>query len=417
MSQKLERAQLIVEWDREWVRVLFVDSGIIREGLSIHAIEGVSGKIAAVMLSRRLVLHRSLPLPDASRSDVLGALKQKLGEVFPIASSDLAFDYIPTIERNDQGRVCDVFAARKTDVDEAIAQFTAANITVTQIVPAQAVSLRFAAQELTMSSGLIVERFGDAINIDAYKAGKLVSSRMATLTTLNVELGRQTAAAGEGSRQYSYDVKLSGSETSLPDPLIKSFPSAPFSIDLEPEEYRSQRDEKARTKRHRLLYFIFMFGVLGTLLVYDDYSRAAKKVDLEKARRAKIIKTENLKLDPKESAVAKLKPEANQLHYAFQPAQKTSDILKVVSGLVPRGVWLTGVTFERGKVLQIRGTGTSSEAVSNYVRALTKQSRLRDVKLLFANSTDIEGTPAVQFSITAFPKGNVPILETGKKKK
>ncbi|HLO97838.1 MAG TPA: PilN domain-containing protein, partial [Fimbriimonas sp.] len=110
-------------------------------------------------------------------------------------------------------------------------------------------------------------------------------------------------------------------------------------------------------------------------------------------------------------------PQAEQLGYAFQPAQKASDVLKVVSGLVPSGVWLTGVTFERGKVLQIRGTGTNPVAVSNYVRALTKQSRLRDVKLLFANSTDIEGTPAVQFSITAFPKGNVPILETGKKKK
>lgn len=417
MSQKLERAQLVIEWDREWVRVLFVDSGMVKEGSSLNVIEGIQGKTAAIMLSRRLVLHRSLALPDASRSDVLAALKQKLGEVFPIPAAELAFDYIPTIERNDQGRVCDVFAARKADVDSAIADCKTHNITVTQIVPAQAVSLRVAAQQLALSSGIVAERFGDWINIDAFKGGTLAASRVATLSSLPSDLGRLRAATGDAPTQYSYDVSLDGPTSQLSDPLIKAFTSAPFLIDLEPEEYRFERDEKARGRRHRALYLMGFVGLLGTYLLYDGYSSGVKKYETEKSRRARQIKTAEGPIAKLESDAAKLKPQGEALYYAFQPAQKTSDVLKIVSSLVPSGVWLTGVTFERGKVIQIRGTSTSADAVSTFVRGLTKQSRFRDVKLLFANSSDIEGIPTVQFSITAFPKGNVPILETGKKKK
>ena len=53
----------------------------------------------------------------------------------------------------------------------------------------------------------------------------------------------------------------------------------------------------------------------------------------------------------------------------------------------------------------------------NYNKELTKQKRLRDVRLLFANSGDIDGSPVVQFSVSAFPVGNLPIVETGKQKK
>ena len=65
MSQKPLAAQLFIEWDREWVRVYFVDSSNTKEGANLESIDGVNGKTAILMLSRRLVLQRSIALPDA----------------------------------------------------------------------------------------------------------------------------------------------------------------------------------------------------------------------------------------------------------------------------------------------------------------------------------------------------------------
>ena len=87
MSQKPQSAQLLIEWDREWVRVHFVESSTTKEGISLEAIEGVNGKTAVLLLSRRLILQRSIALPDAQKSDVLVALKMKLVDVFPIPAS------------------------------------------------------------------------------------------------------------------------------------------------------------------------------------------------------------------------------------------------------------------------------------------------------------------------------------------
>jgi hypothetical protein len=76
MNQKPTRPNLIIEWDREWTRVHFVDSAQIKEGTGIGSIEGVGGKTAVVVLSRRLVMHRSMALPESARNDTLVVLKQ-----------------------------------------------------------------------------------------------------------------------------------------------------------------------------------------------------------------------------------------------------------------------------------------------------------------------------------------------------
>jgi Tfp pilus assembly protein PilN len=138
------------------------------------------------------------------------------------------------------------------------------------------------------------------------------------------------------------------------------------------------------------------------------------KQELKYKKQTKVAQTQT---ENDEAKAKKQQPAADQLTKAFIPAQKSSDILKVVSSLLPADTWLTGVTFERGKPILIRGTSKSPTLVSNFVSGLTKQKRFRDVRLMYANGGDIQGIPTVQFSINAFPVGNLPILETGKKKK
>ncbi len=416
MSQKPLAAQLFIEWDREWVRVYFVDSSNTKEGANLESIDGVNGKTAILMLSRRLVLQRSIALPDAQKSDVLVALKMKLVDVFPIPASELAFDFIPTTEKNDHGRVCNVFAAKTTDINEVIAICSKLGIVIQQIVPAQALSLK-AAEQNSLSSGIFAERFGDFVNLDVYRYGDLVSSKVVDLNSLDNEIARMKAMTGDGSKTFAYNVNLDGNEQKLPSPFISSFGKSGLTLDLEPEEYRTTRDDKARKDRHRKCYLLFIAGLTIASAVWFNYSDRTSSLASEQAKYEKRTKGVMALTISDEASAAKIKPTAELLTRSFTPAQTSSDIVKVISSLLPADTWLTGVTFERGKPLQIRGTSRKSALVSAYVLGLSKQKRFRDVRLSYANSGDINGVPTVQFSITAFPVGNLPLLDSGKKKK
>jgi Tfp pilus assembly protein PilN len=85
--------------------------------------------------------------------------------------------------------------------------------------------------------------------------------------------------------------------------------------------------------------------------------------------------------------------------------------LALASALAPSDVWLTGVTFERGKPLLVRGTALSGASVAAYLQSLSGQSRFRDVKLVFANDATIETTQVQQFSISAHAVGNLPLTD------
>ncbi|MEI8281677.1 MAG: PilN domain-containing protein [Armatimonadota bacterium] len=416
MSQKPQAAQLLIEWDREWVRVHFVESSTTKEGTSLSEIDGVNGKTAILLMSRRLILQRSIALPDAQKEDVLVALKMKLADVFPIPASELAFDFIPTTERNDQGRICNVFAARNADVDEIIEICSKANITIHQIVPAQALTIKVAEQN-AVSNGIFVERFGDFVNLDVFHYGDLVSSKLVSLDLLDNEIARMKALTGDSTKMFAYNVNLDGQEQKLASPYINDYFKSGLTLDLEPEDYRSARTEKIRKTRHKNCYMMFLVGLAIAAFVGNDYSERMSEMAKQELKYKKQSKTALTQTENDEAKAKKQQPAADQLTKAFLPAQKSSDILKAISILLPTDTWLTGVTFERGRTIQIRGTSKSPTLVSNFVSGLTKQKRFRDVRLMYANGGDIQGIPTVQFSINAFPVGNLPILETGKKKK
>jgi hypothetical protein len=67
-------------------------------------------------------------------------------------------------------------------------------------------------------------------------------------------------------------------------------------------------------------------------------------------------------------------------------------------------------------MISIRGTAKDPEGVATFVKALAEQKRFRDVKLLFANSAEIESEPVVQFSVTAIAVGNLPVIDASKKR-
>jgi Tfp pilus assembly protein PilN len=105
------------------------------------------------------------------------------------------------------------------------------------------------------------------------------------------------------------------------------------------------------------------------------------------------------------------------LRTAFQPAQPLSDVATAIGDAMPPSVWLTGLSIDRGKPVQIRGTAALAGEVARLVDDLGNTPRFRDVKLVFANSARIDEKPVVQFSITAMPVGNLPMHAPSKTKK
>ena len=99
----------------------------------------------------------------------------------------------------------------------------------------------------------------------------------------------------------------------------------------------------------------------------------------------------------------------NTLRRAFQPAQPLSDISAVVDDSLPPGAWLTGLTVERGKPLDLRGTAKTAGDVTRLVNALSASPRFRDVRLVFANSALIGKVPVIQFNVSAVCVGNLPM--------
>jgi Tfp pilus assembly protein PilN len=91
-------------------------------------------------------------------------------------------------------------------------------------------------------------------------------------------------------------------------------------------------------------------------------------------------------------------------------------VATVAANAVPEGVWLTGMSLDRGKPLQIRGSAKTNEQVADYVQQLSSSERLRDVKLVFSNNNTIGDTPIVQFSISAHVIGNYPLADTEQKR-
>lgn len=150
-------------------------------------------------------------------------------------------------------------------------------------------------------------------------------------------------------------------------------------------------------------------------VAYGDYSDAAGVVQKKTLAASKQVR----KVKALQQAAEKAANDGLALKVAvdraFLPAQSYADIVTVTTRDVPSSVWLSGLTFERGKPLLIRGTSKTNSGVADFLGALSKEDRFREVKLVFANNSMIEKTPVVQFSISAFPIGNLPAVDTAKK--
>ena len=270
----------------------------------------------------------------------------------------------------------------------------------------------------------VVQDTAEGLAIDLLASGELRYSRVTPMPAnhdlLESEITRSFQAVGlpcsavlaAGGLAYPEAEKKSTS------PTLEARSGAALDrigIDLETREERERRSKSAQSKRTRFAVLMCAAAALLALLVFVEWTEAAEEARIASAKWSMTLR--KLRDQEKKLAdeVTRLRSTEATLMRAFNPAQTPSDVLGAISNKTPQGVWLTGATFERGKIMYVRGTATNSESVATFLQSLTTEPRLRDVKLVFANNGEIDKVPVVQFSVQAFPVGNLPLVDPKKK--
>lgn len=432
MSQHATR---VVEWSPSGVRVFDRATGRMRSFPTATAAASEIGSGPIVLaVSRRSSFYRTIPLPNASRGDLKRLLEVQAGTVFPLPLAELAFDFQTTDEVGPEGRTTQLVAMAGDELRTAIDEMKKAGLNVERVVPT-ALGSALLATAAGFPDAVIVEATPEGLAFDAVSGGILRATRVAMADASIEEEARRTAAVAGLSEpvvllapNLPSSTPTNGATTNgdakAALPRLDQTPLAALvgdlahqvALDLEPREVQAQREAKERSKRSRLAALLALAAICLATLVYFDRADAQALVSKERSKMQSSLARLSSVQKAVEADVLRETKNLQALDQAFAPAQPLSDVVALIVNQAPADLWLTGITVERGKSVLIRGTATRSEAVATFLDRLAKTGRLRDVRLVFSNNANIDQAPVVQFSISAFPIGNLPLAEKGSKR-
>lgn len=412
MSRISGHATPVIEWSSSRVRSYVPGQGVT-EGMA----QGFASVRAA--LARRNTFVRAVPIPNVGAADMEKILRLQLPKVFPVPAEELVFAYRATPEVTAEGRIVVVSAARADIVRTLHIQFKEAGVRVSDVIAA-AWGSQLLAKSLDLPDVAVVDRTAEDWSIDIISGGELRYSRAVPLETdaaaLESEVCRTFGMAGmpcgkilaaSGLNLEFADIR-SGTNTLE---MLAGAEAAALHVGLELPEVLAKRAHAQIANRGRLAVLMAAAAVAVGAFVFMDRAEdmeAVQKNELDWKRDANALKKTR---DAAQAKVTALKPTQQLLDRAFRPAQRASEVLGVITSLTPKEIWLTGVTFDRGKPIQLRGTALDSAAVARFLESLSAQDRFRDVKLVFANDALIDETKVNHFSISMHAVGNLPLVD------
>lgn len=424
---------IAIEWSPKRVRVYDSNAKTTREFETLReAATMIGSKPVTIALGRRNVFLRTTRLPNAAVDDLRPIVSMRLSEMFPMSSSELAFDIELLDDRNLEGRLALIAAVATNDLRQILSDAKAGNIKVARVMPVSIGSVLLAAANHTEQLAVVSDDLS-GIGIDIV-TGQLIRGSRVTVNSagLSQEVCRSHQVAGLpcGDMMAAGDVVFpeAGRHTrSTPLEMLCTPQSAaiPFNIRL-PEAVTAERE---RAKRKSLLRGGLFFAVSVLIWVYaiNEYQGLQKKVNSVNASIAKENgRLSALRNKAESDANAATSLESDVLR-SFQVAQPFSDVVAAITSAVPDGIWLTGLTLDRGKEVQVRGMAKSSEDVSTFTTNLQnivsetangkKVARFRSIKTPTVNGATIEKVPLIQFSFSLFPVGNIPFVDFAKRNK
>lgn len=449
---------LVIEWSPKGVTTYDAASGSVRHFESAAAAAAaVGGGEVIAAVSRRSVFVRTTRVPDAAIADVRLVLSMKLGDLFPLAASDLAYDFLLTDDVDAEGRMAVVVAMPAQDIRRLQEELRSAGFKVKQVIPSAFGSVALA-ESLARTSAAVVTEETDGIGIDIIEGRQLRYSRLSTnVANPTAEVCRTYTVSGIPTAEViaSGGLQFADADVTTHKSTLEALLASPLglpTIDLEPPEEVALRAKKAHDRRQAIALTSFALALALTGYAWFDTSSRAAAVEavqtrqrnelsgLEKKQNTALGDLANL-VDPitlakftprtttKQSSKTRTTATPNMalgtsndsqtaIDLGFKYGQRFSDIVTVVVNGIPSGLWVNAISLERGKRLVLRGTASTNDQIAAFVHNLEGQGsdagddpRLRDVRLEFTNNGSIDQTPVVQFSVSAFPIGNVPLVD------
>jgi hypothetical protein len=424
MSSKLTQASVVIEWAPGSVAAYDAASNKTTRGRSLAEIVPYIGSKDVVMaISRRACFVRSVNVPDASKADLIQALSMSISQHVPIGTGDACVDVRLINEVGPQGKIATLVAMKAADLRTLQEEAKQAGIRIIASVPA-AYGSWVLAGATSLPDCAAVSESAEGMNLDIIAGGELRYSRALPPDASNGHLAPEilrtfTAAGMRAAPTLAEGLKIPAAEYTVAKSPLEALTGSGWSapgVEFHLPETIELKAKSGRLIRARVAGMFCLLAVIMAGFVYMDRSTAQAAVDkaqysANSALSAMKLKQQSAKLDAdNEAAMTKT------LDRGFSPGQKLGDVVALVSNELPKNAWLTNVSVSRGQLVVMRGTAMTGDDVANYVNSLSKEPRLRDVKLVFANNSLIESTPVVLFSVTAFPVANLPLVDKGVKK-
>ncbi len=404
----------MIEWSPSSVIATNVATKATFRGSNLGELKGqVQGKVLLV-LSRRSTFLKATRLPDAKAADLLAIVQMHGAQLFPQAQGELAYGFKLTSDVNSEGRLAVLSAVPVLVLEKLYEEANEAGFQIESTVAA-GIGAGLLATEMGVKHATVIEDGFEGTSIDVVSDGTTVYSRIAGSDDLPAEIERTVAASGFGSPQV-IGSKLSRigdlkSNSTVAESIV-NHSSDLATLILELPALVAKREKAAVSNRARISLLMVAATIGVGAVVWDQRDEMQQVVDKQNVAASRNINSWAKERDSVVSQKASASAVYDDLKRAFQPAQPISDVFTAVSNDVPNGVWLTGVSLERGKPLMLRGMAMSHEALGVYLQSLNANERFRDSKLAFANQTLIESTSVVQFSISSHVVGNLPTIKT-----
>ena len=409
----------VIEWEPDRIRAYNPATRQSASATTVgEALRSVgSPSTVGLCLGRRTVLVRETHTPDAAKSDARLVVLLQMERLFP-AMDDLAFDLMVGRHMHEDGLQTTVAAAKTDTIRAALKSVESAGVDVAWVAPvslgAQGVASRNAVKD-----AVVAEAADGFLKLDVVRHGQLIYSRAV------IDPGEAEARADEVARTLAASglpdadvlavagTEIGGRVRECKENTLESMASHTASdLDIELPEHTARAAKRKASARLVVAVVLWLAALSAAGLSWMDRNDAAAAVAKANSGRAKESRAATSALDSAQSGLKSALAVRDSLDLAFAPAQPVYDVLTMVGNSVPSGeAWLTGITYERGKDIQIRGVALPGDAVSQFTAGLALDARFTEVKLAYASNSDIEGTPVVQFSVTAHVVGNLPLVE------
>jgi Tfp pilus assembly protein PilN len=415
-------AQVVIEWAPGAVMAFDAHSGqYIKGSTLLDVAPRLSSRDAVVGVSRRACFIREVTVPDAPKDELLQALTMTIAQHVPMESGEACVDIRLQGEAGPEGRSGTLIAMRAGDLRRLREEARQAGIRILATLPA-AYGSWVQANATALRDCAAVSETSEGMAVDLISGGELRYSRALGKESMNGHLAPEVArtfmAAGMSTAPtLAQGIRLGAAEYTVEKAPLEALVGSAWShagVEFELPEVLAARRKAARARRSQITAVLWTAALVLVAIAYLDWAGAQHRYQAVQERSSTNIALLAEKRDALLNDVKAAQARERLLSQGFRPAQRLGDVAALVSNALPKGAWLTNISVERGQVVSVRGTALSGEHVTAYVESLAKQSRLRDVRLQFANNGLIESTPVVNFAVSAFPIGNLPLVEKTK---